>query len=745
MTILKRVFASRVASVFGLLALAAAGPAIAKDSDSYGYLRVVEGEATLIESGSNDRESAEINQPVLAGDRLIVPNRSRLEIVLADRNVVRVDGGSELILERLAASPDANDRATVLRLLEGNLQLVVLQESLGDELPRVETPNATIYVQNYGVYRVTAEREGWSELAVRRGTAEVVTERGSAKVRADEGAVIEGDRLATVEVTSAGSYDSLERWARKLDEDFEADTRYVDDNLRYDAAPLARHGSWIYVDSRPYWRPRVDSGWRPYWHGRWRYTPSGLTWVSSEPWGWVPYHYGSWDYLPAYGWVWEPGYVYSPAWVYWYWGSSHVGWCPTGYYTRYYGSRFGHGFRTGVYGWAGGSWDHYDRWTFVNSGYFRGYRDGYRDGHRDGRWDVRRHAVPIDGRRGPLGRGVITTDTRPLKPNTWKDPEEAIRALRATRGGKDPGDLPDVTSFIARKPDLPDTVARHVAARDREVPDGTPLKPSTLGPRLRQPVESHARDGRVVSGQADPRVKPDTVTQPEASTKPRRIVIGDDASGSRSEGRPSVRESPGRPAQGEDGGATKPRRVIIDSESGGGSRDDASAERKPAVRPSPRETPSARRPAEGDDGGTPKPDRRPSVRSNDDERPAAVERERPPSRPSRDTEERPSYSRPSSREVERVRPPSRDTSREVERERPSVRDTRSTSRESERPRSSAPSASSSRERERDSSPSVRSTPRSSDSGRSSRGSDSGRSSRSGGDKPRVRESRPPRQ
>ncbi|HEY7215006.1 MAG TPA: DUF6600 domain-containing protein, partial [Thermoanaerobaculia bacterium] len=411
----KKLLVSSLALAASLLALAAA-PAAA-ENDSYGYFRVVEGPATLIQAGTDERTSAEINQPVLAGDRISVPDRSRVEIVLADRNLLRVDGGSELVLERLAASPDRDDRATVLRLLEGNLQLVVLQDSLGDELPRVETPNATVYPQNYGVYRVTADREGWSEVVVRRGTAEVVTDRGTESVRADEEAIVDGDRYAEAAVREAGGFDTLERWARQMDDEYAStDQPYVDDNLRYQAAPLARYGSWVTVDGSPYWRPRVAAGWRPYYDGRWIYTPAGLTWISYEPWGWVPYHYGSWDYLPAYGWVWQPGYVWSPAWVYWYWGPSYVGWCPTGYYTRFYGPRFGFdfGFRFGLYGWAGGDWGYFNHWSFVRTSYFDGYRNGYRNGYRDGFWDgrhghdVRRYAVPLDGStvRGALERGV---------------------------------------------------------------------------------------------------------------------------------------------------------------------------------------------------------------------------------------------------------------------------------------------------------------------------------------------------
>ncbi|HEV2854108.1 MAG TPA: DUF6600 domain-containing protein [Thermoanaerobaculia bacterium] len=660
MNALTKKLASCFAFACGLAALAV--PALA-ETGSYGYLSVVEGSATLMQAGTNERSTAEVNQPVLAGDRLWVPDRSRVEILLADRNILRVDGGSELILERLAASPDRDDRATVVRLLEGNLQLIVTQDSLGDELPRVETPNATIYPQNFGSYRVTADREGWSELVVRRGTAQVVTDRGTEQVRADEEAVIDGDRYAGAEVREAGAFDSLERWARQLDDDYSSyassdHLRPIDDNLRYAARPLARYGDWVYVDGSPYWRPRVATGWRPYWQGRWAYTPAGLTWISYEPWGWVPYHYGSWDYLPAYGWVWQPGYVWSPAWVYWYWGPSYVGWCPTGYYTRYYGPRFGvgFGFRYGVYGWAGGDWGYFDRWNFVHAGYFDyrdGYRDGYRNGYWDGRRDVPRYAVPIEpghGVRDALQRGIITTDTRPLKPGV-KNPDEVLRALRSGRGGA--SELPDVTSFIARKPQLPDTVLRTVRNDGTSNLDGTPLKPSTLG-RDRRAVAgvegaTPPSRPRIVFGDDGPRgaspsgrsdrgtplpTKPETraggsATETEGnvsgnSGRPRIVIEkparpgSSDASARGAE--PAVRERPSRPAPEADGGAPRPRRVEIDTKPGRSSSDDA-----PVVR----ERPS--RPAPEADGGAPRPDRgdRGSRSSSSEDRPQVRER-RPP-------------------------------------------------------------------------------------------------------------------
>ncbi|MFL6198359.1 MAG: DUF6600 domain-containing protein [Thermoanaerobaculia bacterium] len=663
----------RVGLALGLFALTAL-PAAASRDGSYGYFRVIEGSATLMQSsgGDTDREPAEINQPILAGDRIWVPERSRAEIVLADRNILRIDGGSEVVLEQLAASPDRDDPATVLRLQDGNILLTVTTDSLGDQLPRVDTANAAIYPQDFGTYRITATEGRFTELVVRRGKAEVVTDRGSQIVRADESAYVEGERSARVDVESAGAYDALERWADKLEgEGRYADNDYVDDDLRYQAAPLTRYGSWIHVQGRPYWRPRVEVGWRPYWQGRWGYTPAGLAWISYEPWGWVPYHYGSWDYLPGYGWAWAPGRQWAPAWVYWYWGPSYVGWCPTGYYTSFYHQRYPY-FRAGLYGWAGGSWDGWDNWSFIRHDYFRGYRNGYRDGYKDGRhdgWDVRRFAVPRDEARraGPLERGVITTDTRPLTPDNWNEPRQAIRVLtdqpiarRLERGERADGALPDVTPFIQRRPDLPDNVVRTVVPRDGtdgntgrgdqgsqgvarpRVADrpggGTPWEGGVIStdpsdrsrsggstPRVRVPNEGSTsgsgagtpgaerpRVGRPQPGQGGGAPRPDSADRTESGSTPRVRVPHETQQGGES---PRAR----RPEAGSPGGAPRPQADDNSPNDGGSSR--------PQVR-QPRQDDGgrsdevrSRRPEAGSPGGSPRPSRpeseQPSIRRTD--------------------------------------------------------------------------------------------------------------------------------
>nr|MDP9121550.1 FecR family protein [Acidobacteriota bacterium] len=424
-------------------------------ANGYSYLRMVQGSATLTQAGSNSSGPGEVNQPILIGDSLSVPGRGRAEVVLADHNILRIDGGSEVVFDHLAGSPDGGDRTTVVHLVQGHLQLVVDGQAVGDQLPEIDTPNAAVYIQDPGTYRITSDGGSWSELVVRRGTAQMVTASDRVAVGAGQEATASGERRASLETGQAAGFDSLERWGRQLDDEVQsADLGNVDPSLRYQSASLSRYGHWLDVEGQSYWQPTaVGAEWSPYLEGRWDYTPSGISWVSSEPWGWVPYHYGSWSYLASYGWAWQPGYVFSPAWVYWYWGASHVGWCPIGYYTSFYGPRFGFGFgfHFGVYGWAGGGWGGFNHWNFVDIDHF---------GHHH----LNRFAVPADrlehrlGR--PLGNGIITTDTRRLTPGTWHNPAAVTRVLSNGRPN-----LPNVTPFVNRQTHLPAPVVHGVSAR----------------------------------------------------------------------------------------------------------------------------------------------------------------------------------------------------------------------------------------------------------------------------------------
>jgi hypothetical protein len=486
-----------VGLVSGLAFVASATAApISDERASYSYVRTLEGRATLASHGQGPGDEAEIHQPLQQGDRIRVERGARVEIVLADRNLLFVGGGSSLQLTRVAFSADRDDRTTRLDLDEGEILLVVTEEALGDELPEIRTASGQIFVHEPGRYLLRADRAGGLTLLVREGYAEILTERGSTVVRASEEARTRGDHWGSIEVGRSGGYGALELWSDQLDRQArQSDVRElrVAPHLAYAAAPLARHGTWVNVEADWYWQPRVASGWRPYWDGRWAWTPSGLHWVSYEPWGWVPYHYGTWCQLAGYGWVWRPGYVYSPAWVYWYVGPSWTGWVPIGYYTHFYRPYWRVGFHFGVYGWTGGSWGYYSHWNFLPTRWVcdRRSRPWRRSGH-----DLARTLG------GEAPTGILTTDTRGVPRDGFERPADLVRTLsRSPLARSDERGLPVVTDFVARRPELAAPVARAVL-RDERTPGrrfATPLDESAPGAATRT-----AGRGPEAAGEARP-------------------------------------------------------------------------------------------------------------------------------------------------------------------------------------------------------------------------------------------------
>jgi hypothetical protein len=434
---------NRGLSWVALALLACLAPAPAGAQEGGAYLRIVEGYAEHALSGRGGLEvlQAAVNTPLAVGDRLSAPLGARVEAVLADGSLVRIGGGSDLVVAALARSQDRADGFSALDLERGELQ-VARPTYAGPESLEIRLPMATVYLEAPGVYRLSSDGYASAWVTVREGFAELATRGGSTLVRAAETAWLDGADAPRIELTRAPGRDELELWADELDGAARyASVPYVDEALAYSAAPLAEHGGWVEVSGRQGWQPYMHDDWRPYTAGSWGYGPGGLNWISTEPWGWVTSHYGNWDYLPGFGWVWFPGELYSPAWVYWYWGPTHVGWVPAGFYLSAYAS-YGYVPWSGVYGWVGGSWADYSLWTFCGLDDF-----GHR-GHRGRFWSGDELARVTRGSAIP--RGLLATDTRPLTPDVWHDLGAVKTRLLAAGGKPVTAELPDVTRFAVR-------------------------------------------------------------------------------------------------------------------------------------------------------------------------------------------------------------------------------------------------------------------------------------------------------
>lgn len=236
---------------------------------------------------------------------------------------------------------------------------------------------------------------------------------------------------------SVGNYDYLPY-------SYDVNPGYVAPRINFTEV-MADYGNWVYVPTfGQVWRPYVDSSWRPYSNGHWIYTSYGPTWQGYEPWAWAAYHYGNWIWDQRYGWVWIPGYDWSPGNVVWSRSYDTIGWMPApprGYdysrgYLNYRGNvnQFTYDdpnfFDDDYYGYGGGYYnqgygnqgydDFYNQnytnisinlWVFINQNHYgyNNYADYYLD--RDYTRDVfRRRMVRINSK--PIQRAQLERVTR---------------------------------------------------------------------------------------------------------------------------------------------------------------------------------------------------------------------------------------------------------------------------------------------------------------------------------------------
>ena len=474
---IKRVFRGLAAGAGLLLTAALAMGQERQGRSGYSYIRMMTGEATVA-SRLNGTVEARRNMPISVGDDLSVSQAGRVEIALADGNVLFVGGGSRVSFESLYEQQGEQDAFSAVRLSEGELVLSGLASN-EQQIPRVDTEDATVYLSPGSHVRVNSDPRRGTVVIGRAGSAEVRTRSGSQSLPAGQYVMIRAEGEPEIG-RGAFSRDRFDLWVadrlESLDENGRsASVRYVgDDQYAGDVAALDGYGDWDYnsTSGGQVWSPRVDEDWSPYSYGSWYYTNAGLTWWPSDPWGWYPFHYGNWFFdVGWHRWCWAPGYAYSPAWVYWGYSPGYVGWCPIGYYSFFspwrdtYYRQWGFQPRTNLYFAINGTFPtrrvDFRGWNFTGAGTF-------------GTTTARASVIP-GSRIGDRLGSQLAVSSRPIVVNPRDGgAREAIRsyvreAPRTIERAAGP-DSERLTPVLARERTLPaDTVA---ALRDRAVVAG---------------------------------------------------------------------------------------------------------------------------------------------------------------------------------------------------------------------------------------------------------------------------------
>ena len=442
----------RKAALFALLTLALAVSASADDRHQ-SYISYDDG-GTIVRTGDREVEATR-NLPVYPGDEIVTARRGRSEVSLADGNIIGIDRATALRFASILDSYEGDSNETVAELRYG--KVAVHRTDVGRQHVRLDTSQASYVAAYEAVYSVETDSRGRDRVTVFDGSVEVRTPERSTRLRRGETASVDDNGVYDLIADRGYAADDFENWFLKRAERFGTyDTRYTDRRVGYYSDDLDSHGRWVFATGIGWsWRPFVSVGWRPYYNGYWYTSRWGsLTWVSHDPWGWGPWHYGRWAFDPGYGWVWVPGYTYSPAWVYWMYGPGYVGWAPAGWwdcYRPYYGwaygpHRRGRDFGFGFHGRIRVSEVDLRPWTFV-------------DGNTLFTNRVDRAALTTDAIKSRLGRsgGTATVSGSPARftRDEFRNPAEAIRrrGLGEDRGSAT-GTNTDLTPFIRRDPEL---------------------------------------------------------------------------------------------------------------------------------------------------------------------------------------------------------------------------------------------------------------------------------------------------
>jgi len=309
-------------------------------------LSFMHGDVSFVPAGENDWVQAQLNRPMVTGDKLWTDGGSRATLEIGAASI-RMDQDTNFDFLNL------DDNTAQMELTQGALNLRVRRLYDGQTY-EVDTPTLAFVASRVGEFRINVQPNGQSTIVtVLSGGGDVYGEGGS-RFRVEEGQSVTFNdaQLQDYVVADLPQPDAFDDFCHQRDRRMTASTsrRYVSEEvIGYE--DLDDYGSWN--DAPEYghvWYPTsVAVGWSPYHNGHWGWVGAyGWSWVDDAPWGFAPFHYGRWVSVSG-RWGWCPGRidarpVYAPALVAFVGGSiggvgvsigiggsEPIGWFPLGY------------------------------------------------------------------------------------------------------------------------------------------------------------------------------------------------------------------------------------------------------------------------------------------------------------------------------------------------------------------------------------------------------------------------------
>jgi hypothetical protein len=313
------------------------------ENNGVGRVSLTHGDVSTQRGDSGDWSAAQLNAPLMTGDKVSTGDKARAEVQLDYANILRLSEHTQANITSLTR------KSVQIQLGHGLANYTVLGNSDADA--EIDTPNVAIRTERRASsFRILVTADDHTEVLVRHGEIEITTPQGGTRVGENQFITIRGTGADTqYRIGEAPARDDWDQWNTDRDRTIRGSVGRSHTNDYYTGSQdLDGNGNWQNVpDYGSAWFPNVAPGWAPYSAGNWVWEPYwGWTWVAAEPWGWAPYHYGRWfQYNGAWGWW--PGPVYGYPYYRPLWAPAYVSFFGYGGYGR----GFGVGFGWGSIGW----------------------------------------------------------------------------------------------------------------------------------------------------------------------------------------------------------------------------------------------------------------------------------------------------------------------------------------------------------------------------------------------------------
>ena len=282
----------------GAALLLACGSALADPPGRVARLAQISGAVSFSPAGEEDWVLAQLNRPLITGDRVWSDNGSRAELEIGAA-AARLGSTTSVTLLNL------DDRIAQIELAQGTLNLRV-RRIYPEQVYEIDTPNLAFSVRRAGDYRVDVDPAGNATvIRVRSGEGEAWGEGAAYTIGAGQQATFAGAGLQRLFLRSDAGARRLRQLVPRAQPagGCAVAARYVSPDI-VGYADLDEYGSWRSVEGYGnVWFPTaVAADWVPYRTGHWAWVdPWGWTWVDDAPWGFAPFHYGRWAYCPRAG------------------------------------------------------------------------------------------------------------------------------------------------------------------------------------------------------------------------------------------------------------------------------------------------------------------------------------------------------------------------------------------------------------------------------------------------------------